>query len=1012
MLFSLLFSFTIFLFAQSSNVELFRDDGNTVARSINNNRQVAGYSYPAVSAQPRGFIRAANGTLTRVMGPNGASAQLLGINDRGEVIGEVPNTSSFLRSPAGEFTQIAQLPFFFTSGNTTPVRGINNDGFIVGSMNVTGSSFPRAYLRNLAGVFQVLGEIFFGTVEATAISNSGRVLLTRPYNSPKFHVSNAAGNFPNFDLVVPGYTREQMFLRGLNNSLVVGEVEGRGILVRANNAADYTLFDLPGAASTSPYAINDNNDIAGSLRDADFRLSGFITGLCTPDVPVTSGTHGSGAESREFDVAATGFCLWAAESSVPWIAMVKSLGVGSGKVRYRLTPNTGAERQGRITVGTREFVVTQAASACTYSVTAVTGTPIPAGGGAVPVQITTGAGCPWTALTYDPFLQLSQTSGTGSAAILVTAGAAPAGTIPRAGRVSVAGTDLTFSQTSSACLLTLNRSQVTVAAEGGLEGIRVSAPAGCFWSANASSNWVNFPLSGANGSGELTLRIDRNLSTQERTLTVTLATAGPAVTVTVRQLGGAACAVALNPDYRVAPGSGESLFLGAFFGTNCGLPLISDVPWIVIRNPNTSSTEALIASNPSRLPRRGTIRVGTATLTIDQFGNVNSQLGYVPMTPCRLLDTRPGEAFPDGPPAVNRFSQRTVVVGGRCGMPSTARAWVFAVTARPKISLAYLTLRTTGIGANTSTLNSWDGRTVSNVSVLAANTNQFNPTVAISVTDETDVTLDVIGYFADPVFDSLVFYPVAPCRMVDTRVGAQPLAAGTPRMVPMVGRCGVPSTAAVVSLNATSVPTAGQVDSLTVWPSGHPRPITPAVNEARTPTASATLVPVGTDGAVQMQASQASDAVLDVNGYFAPPSDQGLYFTVLNDSCRIADTRVAPFAPSLAAGQVRTIDPRVGGCPVPLEARAHALNATAVPAAPLAFLSLFPAPAWQGNSTLNAFTGQVTANFAIVPDTGLGIGALSSGVSDLVLDSLGYFVSVPASMRRPSLIDSFTLPPR
>lgn len=1007
MLCSLLFFFGVSLFAQSSNVEVFRDDGSTIARSINNRREVTGYSYPVVSGQPRGFIRSANGTITRVMAPNATATQLVGINDQGDVIGEVPNGMSFLRSGAGVFTAIAN-----PASNTThtTVSGLNNDGYIVGS---TQSQFGqrKAYLRDLAGAFQTLGEIFTGQLDGLAISSNNRIILARS-TSPRYHISDASGNFPNFDFFIPEYNASQIFLRGINaNNIVVGEVDGHGVLVRGNNARDFVVFDLPGAATTSPYGINDRNEIVGSLRDAEFRLSGFIAELCTPNFAATFRTHGSGEELDEFAVGG-GVCLWSAETTAPWITLVKSLGAGSGTVRYRLAANTGPERQGRIRVGTREYVITQAAGSCTYNVTAAPPNPLPSGGGIFPVRIDTGTGCPWTAFAMDRWLMLNQTSGMGSAVVVATVVASTSASFERSTQISVAGTTFNLTQARTPCQLSLSRPLLTFAAGGGLETIRVTAPANCSWFVNPGAPWIT-SLGQNNGLGtaDVTVRVERNLGTGERVSSISFIGGGQSAEAGVRQSGAATCTIAVNPDYLVTSGSGQTVSLSTYFADNCGQPVTSDVPWIVIREPNTGYSTALVAPNPTRLPRRGTIRVGTASLTVDQFGNVSSTLGYVPVTPCRLLDTRAGEAYPGGPPALQRFAPRTVTVGGRCGIPYTARAWVLAVTARPKVSLAYLSMQTFGVGG-TSTLNSWDGRTVSNLSVLTANPSPSAPTMLVSVTDEADVTLDAVGYFADPAADSLVFYPLPPCRVVDTRVGAQPLVEGTARTVAMAGRCGVPATAAVVSLNVTSVPAGGQVDWLTVWPSGRSRPISPAVNEARTPTASATLVPLGVDGTVQMQASHGSDAVVDVNGYFALPSDQGLYFTALTDPCRIADTRVAPFTPALAAGQVRTIDPRLNQCFVPSGVRAHALNATAVPAAPLAFLSLFPAPAWQGNSTLNAFTGQVTANFALVPDTGLGIGALASGVSDVVLDSLGYFVAVPASMRRPALIDSFTLPPR
>lgn len=68
------------------------------------------------------------------------------------------------------------------------------------------------------------------------------------------------------------------------------------------------------------------------------------------------------------------------------------------------------------------------------------------------------------------------------------------------------------------------------------------------------------------------------------------------------------------------------------------------------------------------------------------------------------------------------------------------------------------------------------------------------------------------------------------------------------------------------------------------------------------------------------------------------------------------------------------------------------LNATALPLAPLGYLTLWPDTEQQPQvSTLNAPDGAITSNMAIVPTVDGSIDAYASGTTHLILDSSGYF---------------------
>ncbi len=123
-----------------------------------------------------------------------------------------------------------------------------------------------------------------------------------------------------------------------------------------------------------------------------------------------------------------------------------------------------------------------------------------------------------------------------------------------------------------------------------------------------------------------------------------------------------------------------------------------------------------------------------------------------------------------------------------------------------------------------------------------------------------------------PVFHTLGFYTVAPCRIVDTRSGDPPaLGANTIRTFPTAGRCGIPATAWALSVNLTATqPT--ERGNLRLFPGGTPAPLASALNYSTGQTrANNAIVPLNAAGQFDVRCTQASGSVhlvVDVNGYF------------------------------------------------------------------------------------------------------------------------------------------------
>lgn len=374
-------------------------------------------------------------------------------------------------------------------------------------------------------------------------------------------------------------------------------------------------------------------------------------------------------------------------------------------------------------------------------------------------------------------------------------------------------------------------------------------------------------------------------------------------------------------------------------------------------------------------------------------------LQFIPITPCRVVDTR-NAAGPFGGPELTADSVRTFAIpSGSCGIPSTALAYSLNVTVVPNATLGYLTIWPAGqVQPHVSTLNS-DGRTKANAAIVPAGT---GGAVSVFVTDPTQVVLDINGYFVPAgTATALAFYPLTPCRVVDTRSGGPPFGApsftgGETRSFPMLSStCNIPSTAQAYSLNVTAATTGGIVRFVTTWPTGQMQPGTSTLNAPTgTVTANAAIVPAGTSGEISVFASDPTNLIIDINGYFAPPGTGGLSLYPLKP-CRVMDTRLPAGSPPINGTIV--VNVVRSSCGAPPVAQAFVLNATVVPPAPLRWLTLWPDGQSQPNvSTLNAFDGAITSNMAIVPaplgaNPNGSIDAFVSDPSQLILDISSFF---------------------
>ncbi len=197
-----------------------------------------------------------------------------------------------------------------------------------------------------------------------------------------------------------------------------------------------TVFVVPPAGFVDP---NPGNN---SATDTDALA-------CDDSIDPTNASHPASGGSGDVSVTSGSWCDWTAVANDGWIHVTSgSPGTGNGRVGYSVDVNSGAARQGTVTIAGKTFTLNQAAASCGYSINP-TSASYSANGGAGNVTATAGSWCDWTATSNDAWVHVtSGSSGTGSGtvgySVDVNTGAA------RVGTVTIADQTFTVDQAASA----------------------------------------------------------------------------------------------------------------------------------------------------------------------------------------------------------------------------------------------------------------------------------------------------------------------------------------------------------------------------------------------------------------------------------------------------------------------------------------------------------------------------------------------------------------------------------
>jgi hypothetical protein len=131
---------------------------------------------------------------------------------------------------------------------------------------------------------------------------------------------------------------------------------------------------------------------------------------CATAVQPLAFTVPAAGGARTVNVTAGGGCTWGSSSNAPWMSITSGAsGNGNGSVGFTVAATTGPQRTGSLAVAGQTVTVTQT-SGCAFSINPTSSTFNNLGGTGT-VNVTTSAGCSWTATVASGTTWISILSG-------------------------------------------------------------------------------------------------------------------------------------------------------------------------------------------------------------------------------------------------------------------------------------------------------------------------------------------------------------------------------------------------------------------------------------------------------------------------------------------------------------------------------------------------------------------------------------------------------------------------
>ena len=290
-----------------------------------------------------------------------------------------------------------------SSSNAAFISKFNSSGFLVYSTFLSGTNDDGALgiAVDIFGIAYVVG-------------------YTRSPNFPM--VAAVIGTKPGAPADTAGFAAA---LNAAGNGLVYSTFLGGQGASATKQSARAVVVDSGSNAyivgqTDSLYYKNTNGALYAGYGASDI----FVTKLssASSSCVVSFGTatlfaYGSGT-TFPVEVFAPSGCSWTSTASQSWVTLSgNTAATGSGSLTVSAGANSGTTRTAAVNFSTGQSItITQGPGGCTYAFSTTTGT-APAAGGTATAPLTAGSGCSFVATTTEPWLTITNGTGSGNVSI-------------------------------------------------------------------------------------------------------------------------------------------------------------------------------------------------------------------------------------------------------------------------------------------------------------------------------------------------------------------------------------------------------------------------------------------------------------------------------------------------------------------------------------------------------------------------------------------------------------------
>jgi hypothetical protein len=464
------------------------------------------------------------------------------------------------------------------------------------------------------------GDDFTAKLDNFALTSTERITAMPPGNGCEVSVS-------------PGV----LYVDNNAGTYLVNVTAPPGCPVESNSQSDFIGI----ASSSTP------NSVAFTIENTHTARTGYLavggntvtvhqSADASPNCSVTAAPASiaipASGGSGEITISASSSCGWTAHSDHAWLSIGGFLtGIGTASVGYTAGNNPGAERTTTLFVADQQVRVYQtgtSGSDCSYSVSP-TSFQVGPGSQTAQVQVSTQAGCAWTASSQNGFVGIaSGFSGAGNGTVNFHIDSNET-VEQRTGHLTVAGSVVAIQQSGAAgCDYSVTPTAVRISPTSESGAVVVTTAPGCVWSAHTSGFLSLIGEMTRSGSGVVMYTATANPSTSPRTDSLLIA--GTSVSIT--QTGmlsptnqtSQSCPISLSTDAVVVSATGDNRVIEFLTPDSCSWEADSTDGWITITSQpggtGSNGVEFSVASN-SGPTRSGAVLVGSRVIEVFQEGS-------------------------------------------------------------------------------------------------------------------------------------------------------------------------------------------------------------------------------------------------------------------------------------------------------------------------------------------------------------------------------------------------------